>query len=157
MTTPTKVLIVVLGAMLSSCGTQHKIAMKAKKIQRLEREINALGGTVSDTVYREVTITVPEIKLDTIVNVVNWHDTITVVKDRITTRVVVTPSTKTVYIESKCDSVIIVKKIPVVVNRNIEVGDTGWRDFWQYAAAGVIGLVFGFVICWVLKTFKIIV
>jgi hypothetical protein len=140
---------IIMMCIICSCGPEAKLRRAKKLIAQAEAE-----GVKweSDTVYREVKVIVPEIKLDTVIDVVNWHDTITVVKDRVTTRVVVTPSTKTVYIQSKCDSVIVEKRVPYTVTREIRVGDR-----WIKKAGFILfGLVIGFCAAWVLKNFRII-
>jgi hypothetical protein len=135
--------------LMTACGPESKLRRAKKLISKAEAEgVN----WESDTVYREVKVIVPEIKLDTVIDVVNWHDTITVVKDRVTTKVVVTPSTKTVYIQSVCDSVIVEKRVPYTVTREIRIGDS-----WIKKAGFILfGLLIGFCAAWVLKTFRII-
>ena len=135
-------IIAILLFLLSSCGP----ASKLRRAKRLIAQAEASGlEWKSDTVFREVKVVVPETKFDTVVQIVNWTDTVTVTKDRVTTRVVVTPSTKTVYIESKCDSVIVEKRVPYTVTREIKVGDSWWKNFGQTTTAFVVGLVLGFI------------
>jgi hypothetical protein len=134
-------LILACGVM--SCSPQSKLRRAKKLIAQAE----AAGVQwEDDTVFSEIKIVVPETKFDTVVNVVNWTDTITVVKDRITTRVIVNPSEKVVYISSKCDSVVVEKRVPYAVSREIKVGDSWWRNLGQAAAALIAGLVIGFIL-----------
>lgn len=156
MTLP-KTLLIVAALVMASCGTQHKIARKVKKIQRLEREINALGGVVAaDTVFVTQRIIVPPVVTDSLVYVKEWADTIYIAKDRVKTKILVRPIEKTVYVSSKCDTVTIVKNVPVVVNREIKTGDTFWQRFGRSALWLILGLVLGFGGHWVLRILRVI-
>lgn len=133
----------------SSCSPESKL----RRAKRLITQAEASGlEWKSDTVFQEVTITVPVVQFDTVVEVQSWHDTITVTQDRVTTKVLIRPVTKEVYISSKCDSVVIVKRVPYTVERDIKVGDSRWTDFKQ----GALWLLVGFAACWGLKLFKVI-
>lgn len=141
--------IIVGLLLLASCSPESKL----RRAKRLITQAEAAGlEWKSDTVFQEVTLTVPVVQFDTVVKVQDWHDTITVVKDRVTTKVLVRPVTKEVYISSKCDSVVITKRVPYTVEREIKVGDSRWTDFKQ----AVLWLLVGFAACWGLKLFKVI-
>lgn len=133
----------ILLFVLSSCGPNAKIARKAAKIQRLERQIQALGGKIiPDTVYVTQSIIVPETRIDSIVTVKSWTDTITVTKDRVTTKILVRPVEKTVYVSSVCDSVVIVKRVPVTVTRTINTDITKWKKIgYGLKGAGLLLLL----------------
>jgi hypothetical protein len=133
----------LLVALMASCSPQQKL----RKAKRLIAEAEAAGLTwESDTVYSEIKVVVPETKFDTLVKVVNWTDTLVITKDRVTTKVIMNPSEKVVYISSKCDSVVIEKKVPYTVTREIKVGDSWLKNLGQAAAALIAGLVIGFVL-----------
>jgi hypothetical protein len=135
--------------LMTACGPESKLRRAKKLIAKAEAEGISWE---SDTVYREVKVVVPETKIDTVVSIINWTDTLVITKDRVTTKVVVTPSTKTVYIQSVCDSVIVEKRVPYTVTREIRVGDR-----WIKKAGFILlGLVIGFCGAWALKTFRII-
>lgn len=141
--------IIVGLLLLASCSPESKL----RRAKRLISQAEAAGlEWKSDTVFQEVTITVPVVQFDTVVEVQSWHDTITVVKDRITTKVLVRPVTKEVYISSKCDSVIITKRVPYEVKREIQVGDRFWTNLKQ----GFLWFLVGFAACWGLKLLKVI-
>lgn len=143
-------LSIIVGLLLmASCSPESKLRRAKRLITQAE---NSGLKWKSDTVFQEVTLTVPVVQFDTVVKVQDWHDTITVVKDRVTTKVLVRPETKTVYIASKCDSVVIVKKVPYTVEREIRVGDSFWTNLKQ----GFLWLLVGFAVCWVLKLVKVI-
>jgi hypothetical protein len=139
--------------LLVSCSPQSKLR-RAKKLIA-QAEASGLEWK-SDTVYQQITVTVPEVKFDTVVRVQTWTDTITVTKDRVTTQVVVTPSEKVVYISSKCDPVTIIKKVPYTVSREIVVEQSFWKKLGRSALAGIIGIILGFALCWFGKLFRVI-
>lgn len=143
--------IIVGLLLLVSCSRSPQ--SKLRRAQRLIREAEASGLVWrSDTVFKSVVITVPMIEHDTLVQTVNFRDTITLVRDRLVTKVKVNAVTKEVYISSKCDSVVIVKRVPYTVERQIKVGDSRWTDFKQ----AVLWLLVGFAFCWGLRLFKVI-
>jgi hypothetical protein len=133
----------LLVVLIASCSPQQKL----RKAKRLIAEAESAGLTwESDTVYSEIKVVVPETKFDTLVKIVNWTDTLVITKDRVTTKVIVNPSEKVIYISSKCDSVVIEKKAPYTVTREIKVGDSWWKNLGQAAAALIAGLIIGFML-----------
>jgi hypothetical protein len=139
--------------LLVSCSPQSKLR-RAKKLIA-QAEASGLEWK-SDTVFSEVRIEIPASSADTIMKVVNWTDTVTVVRDRITTKVMVRPETKTVYISSKCDPVTIIKKVPYTVSREIVVEQSFWKKLGRSALAGILGIILGFALCWFGKLFRVI-
>ncbi len=152
---PTLILLVLLivACGVISCSPQSKLRRAAKLIK--QAEASGLEWK-SDTVFKNVEVFVPEVHADTIVKVVNWTDTLTLVRDRITTKVLVRPETKTVYISSKCDPVTIIKKVPYTVSREIVVEQSFWKKLGRSALAGIIGIILGFALCWFGKLFRVI-
>ncbi len=148
MTLP-KTLLIVAALVMVGCSAENKLRRAKKLIAKAEAE-----GVEwkADTVYRDVIVTVPSVHFDTLVKVERWTDTLTVTRDKITTRVVVTPSTKTVYIESKAEPVTIIKRVPVTVNREIRVGSR----WYEKVGLVFLGLVLGFGGCYVLKFLKLL-
>lgn len=133
-------LLVLLAIAMGSCSPNSKL----RRAKRLIEKAEAAGAVwETDTVFSEIKVIVPETKFDTIVNIQSWTDTITVTKDRVTTRVVVTPSEKVVYIESKCDSVVIEKEVPVTVTKTIHAGPTLWQSVKMF----LIGFAAGVILC----------
>lgn len=155
-----KHLLLLLVVIMSGCGVlmpsqEKKDARKAerhlRKAKKHERLAFAYGAVIyPDTVYKSVEVSIPSIEVDTVVNVVNWHDTITVVKDRVTTRVVVTPNDRTVYIASKCDSVIITKEVPVTVTKRIEVPVTKEKKAMFIFIGILTGMGITFLLIWLI-------
>jgi hypothetical protein len=134
------IILIILGVIMGSCGPGAKLARAKKLIEKAE----AQGGVwETDTVYREIKTVVSETKFDTVVKVHEWRDTLVITKDRVTTKVLVRPVEKTVYVASKCDSVVIERKVPVTVTKTIQAGITRWewiKIFLIGFAAGVIAL-----------------
>lgn len=119
--------IIVIVLLLIGCSAENKLRRAKRLIESAENQ-GVLWET--DTVFSERIVIVPETKVDSVVKVVNWRDTITVEKDRVITRVVVNPSEKVVYIESKCDPDTIRIEVPVAVTKSIEIiGEK--PTFWQ--------------------------
>jgi hypothetical protein len=144
-----KYLIAALALVIASCSPESKL----RRASRLIRQAEASGiKWISDTVFVPLTITVPAVTTDTVVQVQSWRDTITVVKDRLVTRVVVNPVEKTVYIASKCDSVVVIRKVPHTVTREIRVGDSWWTNAKQW----FLWLIIGAGAMWVLVRFRIL-
>lgn len=143
---PLALLIMVL---ICGCTPQSKL----RRAKRLIAQAESSGlEWKSDTVFQTVTLEVPTVKIDTVVTVHNWRDTITVTRDRVTTRVVVNPIEKRVYISSKCDSAVVIRKVPHTVTREIRVGDSWFTNakqwfFWLIIGAGAM---------WVLVRFRIL-
>jgi len=149
--------LVILAVVMGSCSASQRAANKIRRAEKLIAKAEQLGATwETDTVFREVKVTVPKTEFDTVVKVTTWRDTITVVKDRLVTRVVVTPETKSVYIASKCDTVTIIKEVPVEVNKSLHTGATMWQKLGRSAIWLIIGLIVGFALCWFGKLLRII-
>jgi hypothetical protein len=142
-------LIAAMALVIVSCSPQAKL----RKALRLIEQAEASGlEWKSDTVFQTVTLEVPTVKIDSVVTVQNWRDTITVTRDRVTTRVVVNPVEKKVYIASKCDSVVVIRKVPHTVTREIRVGDSWWKKF----SLSIFWLIIGAGAMWVLVRFRIL-
>lgn len=131
---------IVIVLFLAGCSAQSKL----RRAQRLIKLAEAEGAAWKvDTVFSERIVIVSETKVDTVVKVVNWTDTITLTKDKIVTRVVVTPAEKRVYIESKCDPDTIRIKVPTTVNKVIQVDKIGT---WDWIKIFLIGFAAGVIL-----------
>lgn len=130
-----------------SCGPAYKL----RKADRLINQAILMGATVKfDTVHQIRRDTIREVRIDTVIKVESWADTIVVTKDRVTTRVVVNPSEKVVYISSKCDSVVITRKVPVYVTKTINAGPSTW-DRIKYI---LIGFAIGVILTGLFAVFR---
>ncbi len=114
-------IIILLG--LSSCS--DKATRQLRRSEKLLNKAIANGAKVTaDTVIKEVAITIPEIKTDTIFQS-REGDTVTITKDRLQIKYVKLPA-DSVYIEGECKADTIVKRIPVAVYKKISSGHTTW-------------------------------
>lgn len=132
----TQILILVV-VFLVSCGPASKLKRAKKLIAKAESQ-----GAIwtSDTVYKAVEIPVPEIRIDTLIKQVNFSDTITIVKDKVVTKIRVDSALKTIYVrtEAKPDTIRI--KIPVRVENTIEA--KSWLKWFHLIGIGfALGIV----------------
>ncbi len=97
--------------------------------------------TKVDTVYRDFFIELPAIKADSVF-VSLPGDTVVIHKDRLTVKYVRLPK-DSVYIEGKCDTVTLEKKVPLYVTRTIEVGMKHARVWLIAASAFLVALFVG--------------
>lgn len=134
---------ILFALILVSCSPESKL----RRARRLINEAEASGVQWKvDTVFKTVTVEIPAVRVDTVVKVQDWRDTIIVTKDRIITRVKVNPIEKTVYVDSKADSVVITKIVPEIINREIKVGYSTMGVVWRAAAVGLVLLIVGLLI-----------
>lgn len=125
--------------LLSSCGPNFYL----KKAERALRKAEQLGAKINqDTVFKTITVTVPERQIDTLLQRVDFRDTITVLQDRILTKIKVNQVDKTVYVNVKCPPDTVRVKVPVIVNRKIQAGHTTW----DMVILAIVCLAVGFVI-----------
>lgn len=104
-----------------------------KQAERHLRKAEIKGAQVRvDTVYKTVTVVVPEVRVDTLIKRVDFRDTIEFWQDRFHVRVKVDTLTKSVYIEGKCESDTVRIEVPVSVTKEIK---SGWPKWWLLVAA----------------------
>ena len=110
----------ILLVVLSGCSANWHLK---KAIQK--------GAMVQvDTVYKTIEVKIPEIKYDTIVSVLSWNDTITIVKDSLITKIKVNLQEKTVYVKNNLKPMTKIVRVPVTVTRNIKVASKFYRDLF---------------------------
>lgn len=132
MRTPGSIFIVIFA--FTSCGPAYYL----RKAERAIKKAEQLGAQVKlDTVFQEVKITVPELKVDTLVKYRTLNDTITVVKNRVVTRVKVDTVTKEVFVETKCPERTRIVQVPYQVTKEIKA--TGKLIWWHLIIAGLVG------------------
>lgn len=137
-------LLWLAAVILVSCSPNAKL----RRAKRLISEAEAAGvNWRADTVFKTVTVEIPAVRVDTVVRVQEWRDTIVITKDRIITKVKVNPVEKTVYVETKADSIVITKIVPQIINREIKVGYSTMGVVWRAAVASLILAAFVFVLC----------
>jgi len=135
---PAYAIIAIL--LVTACGP----ASKLRRAKRLIAQAETSGATVvTDTVFKEVPLYVKEMRIDTIVQRVDFRDTITVTKDRVVTRIKIDPVEKTVYVKTVCPPDTLRIKVPVVVTKKISAGYTGWGLAWRTGVGFMLGLIVG--------------
>lgn len=103
--------------LLSSCSANYYL----KRSQKLERKAIEMGAKVTiDTVYVDRQIITPERHIDTVVQNVNFTDTIFVTKDNVVTKIKINEREKTVYVNTVCPPDTVVLRVPVEVVKKIE-------------------------------------
>jgi hypothetical protein len=120
--------------LLSSCSANYYL----KRSQKLERRAIEMGANVThDTVYVDRQVIVPERHFDTLVQNVNFTDTIFVTKDNVVTKIKINEREKTVYVNTVCPPDTVRLRIPVEVIKNIETGNNSLLWILVAIVAGV--------------------
>lgn len=113
----------ILAFLLCACGPTFHL----KQAERHLRKAEIKGAQVRvDTVYKTISVIVPEVHVDTLIKEVNFRDTIEFWQDRFHVRVKVDTITKSVYIEGKCESDTIRVDVPISVVKEIKTGISFW-------------------------------
>ena len=74
---------------------------------------------VKDTIRDTIRITIPEVRVDTVVRVDELYDTITITKDRL--KIKVWRVEDKVYLNGKCDTIFIDRPYEKIIERKIPV------------------------------------
>lgn len=127
--------------LLASCSPKWHIKQAERHLRKAE--INGANVRV-DTVYKTISVIVPETRFDTVLSVQNFRDTITLEKDRIITRIKFDTLTKKLYVNTICPPDTLRIEVPVTVTKEIESG----VKWWWFVVVGVAGLILGL---WVKK------
>lgn len=100
----------------------------------LKKAIQKGAQVKVDTVYKTVSVVVPETRIDTVLTNVNFRDTIVVSKDKIVTKIKYDTVSRRLYVHTlqKADTVFI--EVPITVTKKIETGMPYW---WLAVAAGI--------------------
>jgi hypothetical protein len=117
-------LVIAILFLLSSCSANYYL----KRSQKLERKAIEMGAKVTvDTIYVDRQVIVPERSFDTVVQNVNFHDTIFVSRDNVVTKIKINEREKTVYVNTVCPPDTVRLRIPVEVIKKIETnGGVSW-------------------------------
>jgi len=118
-----KIIALLVVIMISSCSPAGMLKRAGRLIKKAEQRGAKWG---SDTIYIDREVITKEVKLDTLIKQVDFRDTMTVVKDRIVTKVKVDVKEKTVYVDSKCKSDTVKIHVPVEVTKTIQAGISTW-------------------------------
>lgn len=136
-----KYLIFIL--LLSSCSAGWHL--KRAKLHLMKAE--ALGANVKqDTVFKEILLKVPPVKVAFIPKPLVVNDTMYFERDNVITKVLVKNipgKTNTVYVKTDCPETRIESKIPVAVNQNITAKKgPGWQSVLLYI---ILAFIAGFL------------
>jgi hypothetical protein len=114
-----KFILTISLLILCSCGPTHYLKKAEKALKKAEQ----LGAVVKqDTVYVDRTILIPEHKTDTLIQRVDFRDTIRIETERVKWKVKVNTVEKEIFVEAKCKADTIRIKVPVETNREIKAG-----------------------------------
>jgi hypothetical protein len=109
--------VFIISLFLVSCSPQVRFDRLIKRHPwLLTKDTIRIKDTIRDTIR----ITVPEVKVDTVVEYETLYDTIFLEKDQLKVKVWMDREKK-VYIQGKCDTVYIVKPYEKIVERKIPV------------------------------------
>ena len=121
---------------LISCTPQRRFDRLVKKYPYLLTNDSLV---IRDTIRDTVRITIPEVQVDTVVNIKELYDTITIDKDRL--KVQVYRVKDKVYISGKCDTVYIEKPIERIVYRKIPVKYYEKTPWYKILLNNVLGIL----------------
>jgi hypothetical protein len=102
------VIVWLLSCFIIACRTPEQ------KLQRLIKKHPELVKV--DTVWQIDTVIVKEVKKDTVFSLFESHDTVTIIKDKLTIKHFYNKHDSTVYLSGKCDTDTIIKEVPVQVH-----------------------------------------
>jgi hypothetical protein len=124
---------------LSSCGPGFHV--KRAKMHTLKAI--AKGADVkTDTIFKEIVLKVPGVKVEFIPKPLVVNDTLYFEKDRVITKVLVKNmpgKTNTVYVTTDCPDTRIESKVPVTVNQKITAKKgIGWEWLLICYIAGIV-------------------
>ena len=106
--------------LLSGCAS-NKANRKLKRAERLTQQAIELGAKVTpDTVYKKVPVFINSVRVDSIF-VTQAGDTVRIEVDRLKIKFIDLPG-DSVFIEGKCDSLTVIKEVPILVTKEIKTG-----------------------------------
>lgn len=131
-------LVVIL---LASCSPKWHL----KQALKHERKAMLKGAEVkTDTVFKDIPVFVDRIALDTLL-ISRPSDTVVITKDRLRLKYVDLPG-DTVWISGECDSLTIIKEVPVRIEKVIYAPQKGLK-LWQWILIALaVGLIMGILI-----------
>ena len=135
---------ILLVIFFTGCAS-NKANRKLKRAERLTNEAIALGAKVHpDTVYKEIPVFIPQVRVDSIFTS-RVGDTVYLEKERLKLKFVRLPG-DSVFIEGKCDSLTVIKEVPISVTKTVTTGIT-LLTVVQWV---VLALIVGAILCKIL-------
>jgi|SRR5688572_16963824 len=114
-----------------------------KQAERHLRKAEAKGAQVRvDTIYKTISVIVPETRIDTVLTVQNFRDTLVFEKDRIVTRIKFDTLTRQVFVQTICPADTVRIEVPVTINKEIK---SGFPWIW-FIIATISGVVVGVIL-----------
>jgi len=111
---------ILLVLFFTGCAS-NKANRKLKRAERLTAQAIELGAKVTpDTVYKKVPVFINSVRVDSIF-VTKAGDTVRLEVDRLKIKFIDLPG-DSVFIEGKCDSLTVIKEVPVLVTKEIKTG-----------------------------------
>jgi hypothetical protein len=134
-------ILVLIAIGLSSCGASWHLKRAEQHLKKAEMK----GAKVdADTVWQTLTIPVPSVRLDTIIQSLEG-DTVYLEKDRLKLKYVALPK-DSIYIYGECMADTVYFDNPTTVYREIRAGMTTWETIILCIAVGAVALGIGYVI-----------
>jgi hypothetical protein len=117
-----KILIIVVICTLTGIGcASNKANRKLKRANRLIAQAEQLGAVITpDTIYKKIPVYIDSVVVDSIF-VTTEGKPIYIEKERLRITFIDLPG-DSVFIEGKCDSLTIIKEVPVTVTKEIKTG-----------------------------------
>ncbi len=129
--------LLILSLIIISCTPQRRFDRLIKKNPwLLTKDTIRIKDTIRDTIR----ITVPEVKVDTVVEYETLYDTIFLKKDQLKVKVWMDREKK-VYIQGKCDTVYIVKPYEKIVERKIPIRYYEKTPWYKTLLNNLIGIL----------------
>ena len=103
--------------LLFGCTANHHLRQAKKHLRKAELK----GATVNvDTVYKTVNVFVPEVRVDTFIQKVNFRDTIEFWRDRFHVKLKIDTVMKSVFVQGTCETDTVYVNVPVKINNKIK-------------------------------------
>lgn len=119
-------------ALFASCTPEQRLAHLLKRHPELVKR---------DTVFHKDTIRIASVSKDTVFKNTVTRDTVIIKQDRLTIKYF--NSKDSVFISGKCDSIVKLVNVPVIVN-SVEAKPVSWLwSFWNRAKDFIIILMLG--------------
>jgi hypothetical protein len=144
-----KYFIIIL-LVICSCSPQRRFDRLIRKHPELLTKDTLI---VKDTIRDTIRITVPEVRVDTIVEYMDLFDTIFIEKEQLKVKVWMDREKK-VYIQGKCDTVYIVKPYEKIVERKIPIMYYEKTPWYKKLLNNLIGILLSLLVVYI--TYRII-
>lgn len=142
--------ILILSLIIISCTPQRRFDRLIKRHPWLLTKDTLY---VKDTIRDTIRITIPEVRVDTVVDYKTLFDTVYLKNDRIDVKVWADKDNK-VYIQGKCDTVYIEKPYEKIVERKIPIRYYERTPWYKKVLNVVVGILLSLLLVYI--TYRII-